>query len=211
MEHHAGAMDDRIISSAPKHYHMILCTDPVLYCRALHRITIPVMMCATARDINDYPEILQVTDYLLPSPTRRHDKALRHLILQETLRSELVKEEPEVGKQHATASQDADDSGAPQETEKKQIPQGSQGEEATGGKALRGRGGEATGGKALQGQGEEATGGKALQGQGEEATGRHKKQHRNNFNELSPPERGGPESKLSDVAGMIKGNSGNDE
>eukprot|EP00403_Amphidinium_massartii_P031185 CAMPEP_0178387076 /NCGR_PEP_ID=MMETSP0689_2-20121128/8889_1 /TAXON_ID=160604 /ORGANISM="Amphidinium massartii, Strain CS-259" /LENGTH=301 /DNA_ID=CAMNT_0020007433 /DNA_START=53 /DNA_END=955 /DNA_ORIENTATION=- len=94
MEYHTGAVDDRVISSAPKHYDLILCTDPVLYCKALQRMTVPVMMCATARDINDYPEILQVTDYLLPSPTRRHDKALRQLIFKETMEDEEVELEP---------------------------------------------------------------------------------------------------------------------
>ncbi|CAJ1359915.1 unnamed protein product [Effrenium voratum] len=80
MEFDTGTVDEKLISSAPKHYQMILCLDPVLYCRSLYRINLPVMMCATLREITEHPEILDVTDYLLPSPTRRHDAALRELV-----------------------------------------------------------------------------------------------------------------------------------
>ena len=79
MDFDTGVVDEKTISSAPKHYDMILCLDPVLYCRSLHRINVPVMMCATSREIAEHPEILNVTDYLLPSPTRRHDAALREI------------------------------------------------------------------------------------------------------------------------------------
>mmetsp|Transcript_479 Transcript_479/g.1498 ORF Transcript_479/g.1498 Transcript_479/m.1498 type:complete len:158 (-) Transcript_479:41-514(-) len=75
-----GVVDGAVISSAPKHYHMILCCDPILYCKALRNINLPVMMCATAKEITQHPEILDVSDYLLPSPTSRHDAALRQLI-----------------------------------------------------------------------------------------------------------------------------------
>merc|ERR1711972_751506 len=78
-----GVVDEMVISSAPKHYQMILCLDPVLYSRALRRINLPVMMCATAREITQHPEILDVTDYLLPSPSSRHDAALRQIIANE--------------------------------------------------------------------------------------------------------------------------------
>merc|ERR1719401_1733100 len=80
MEFDTGIVDEKVISSAPKHYQLILCLDPVLYARSLHRISVPVMMCATAREITQHPEILRVTDYLLPSPTSRHDAALRQFI-----------------------------------------------------------------------------------------------------------------------------------
>ena len=39
---------------------MILCLDPVLYCRSLRKINLPVMMCATLREITEHPEILDV-------------------------------------------------------------------------------------------------------------------------------------------------------
>mmetsp|Transcript_29863 Transcript_29863/g.79451 ORF Transcript_29863/g.79451 Transcript_29863/m.79451 type:complete len:154 (-) Transcript_29863:324-785(-) len=80
MDFHTGKVDERVIGSAPRHYELILCLDPVLYSRYLRGISLPVMMCATAREINENPEILQVTDYLLPSPSRRHDAALQQLI-----------------------------------------------------------------------------------------------------------------------------------
>eukprot|EP00435_Cladocopium_sp_Y103_P071721 s42_g38.t1 len=80
VEFDTGVVDEKLISSAPKHYEMILCLDPVLYCRSLRKINLPVMMCATLREITEHPEILDVTDYLLPSPTRRHDAALRAMV-----------------------------------------------------------------------------------------------------------------------------------
>ena len=80
MEFDTGVVDGKLISGATKHYQMILCLDPVLYCRSLHRINLPVMMCATLREITEHPEILDVTDYLLPFPTRRHDAALREIV-----------------------------------------------------------------------------------------------------------------------------------
>lgn len=80
VEFDTGVVDEKLISTAPKHYEMILCLDPVLYCRSLRKINLPVMMCATLREITEHPEILDVTDYLLPSPTRRHDAALRAMV-----------------------------------------------------------------------------------------------------------------------------------
>merc|ERR1711879_698579 len=84
-EFDTGIVDQQVIVTAPKYYQMILCLDPILYCRPLQRMTIPVMMCATARELNQYPEILEVTDYLLPSPSNRHDAALRQLVAAEFL------------------------------------------------------------------------------------------------------------------------------
>lgn len=80
-----GSMDERVISSATLHYHLILCLDPVLYARHLQRINLPIIMAATTKEIHDYPEILDVTDYLLPVPGSRHDVALRQLIAEQIL------------------------------------------------------------------------------------------------------------------------------
>uniref|UniRef100_A0A7S2I880 Uncharacterized protein n=1 Tax=Alexandrium andersonii TaxID=327968 RepID=A0A7S2I880_9DINO len=80
-----GIVDERVISAAPKYYQLILCMDPVLYCKSLKNISLPVMMCATAREIVQHPELLDVTDYLLPSPSSRHDAAVRHLIAGQIL------------------------------------------------------------------------------------------------------------------------------
>lgn len=88
IEFDTGIVDVVVISAAPRYYQMILCLDPVLYCRALRRINLPVMMCATAREIAQYPEILEATDYLLPSPSSRHDAALRALIAAEVDRKQ---------------------------------------------------------------------------------------------------------------------------
>merc|ERR1712118_299033 len=78
-------MDERVISSATLHYELILCLDPILYARHLQRINLPIIMAATTKEIHDYPEILDVTDYLLPVPGSRHDVALRQLIAEQIL------------------------------------------------------------------------------------------------------------------------------
>jgi len=85
MSFDTGVVDEKVISSAPSNYHLVLCLDPVLYSKTLRRINLPVMMCATAREISSYPEILDVTDYLLPSPSSSHDAALRQLVASQTL------------------------------------------------------------------------------------------------------------------------------
>mmetsp|Transcript_120636 Transcript_120636/g.209476 ORF Transcript_120636/g.209476 Transcript_120636/m.209476 type:complete len:151 (-) Transcript_120636:59-511(-) len=85
MQFDTGVVDEKVISSAPSNYSLILCLDPVLYAKTLRRINMPVMTCATAREISAHPEILDCTDYLLPSPSSRHDAALRQLIAAETL------------------------------------------------------------------------------------------------------------------------------
>ena len=95
MDFDTGVVDEKVISGAPKYYDMILCCDPVLYCRSLHRINVPVMMCATPREIAEHPEILNVTDYLLPSPTRRHDAALREMIAGEEIGESTGRNMPE--------------------------------------------------------------------------------------------------------------------
>merc|ERR1719181_2567632 len=87
MSFDTGVVDEKVISTAPSTYHLILCLDPVLYCKTLRRMNLPVMMCATAREISTYPEILDVTDYLLPSPSSRHDAALRQLIASQEVPS----------------------------------------------------------------------------------------------------------------------------
>ncbi|CAK0833375.1 unnamed protein product [Prorocentrum cordatum] len=108
-----GIVDEKVISSAPKHYQLILCLDPALYARSLHRISVPVMMCATAREITQHPEILRVTDYLLPSPSSRHDAALRQFIgVEELARAggdASMSEEPKRG---ASGGQDRGDGAA---------------------------------------------------------------------------------------------------
>ncbi|CAE7831132.1 XI-D [Symbiodinium sp. CCMP2592] len=98
MDFDTGVVDEKTISSAPKHYDMILCLDPVLYCRSLYRINVPVMMCATPREIAEHPEILNVTDYLLPSPTRRHDAALREITATAELGNAAKEDQPKGGK-----------------------------------------------------------------------------------------------------------------
>ena len=74
---------DSVLATATKHYHLLLCFDPVLFANALQGLNLPVMTVATAAEIAKYPEILQVTDYLLPAPSGRADAALRQLVFGE--------------------------------------------------------------------------------------------------------------------------------
>jgi hypothetical protein len=85
-----GAMSESVLSAASKRYHLILCFDPVLYCNALQGVNLPVMSVATAAEISKYPEILQVTDYLLPAPSGRADAALRQLVFGEVFKADNV-------------------------------------------------------------------------------------------------------------------------
>eukprot|EP00922_Rhytidocystis_sp_ex-Travisia-forbesii_P053440 GHVS01079235.1.p1 GENE.GHVS01079235.1~~GHVS01079235.1.p1 ORF type:complete len:162 (-),score=19.02 GHVS01079235.1:582-1067(-) len=78
-----GRCDESVIDSAAKHYSLIICVDPVLYAPYLRRVVLPVISIATAKELYEYPEILQVTDYLLPAPSNRRDAALRQMMLQE--------------------------------------------------------------------------------------------------------------------------------
>lgn len=78
-----SVMSESVLSAASKHYHLILCFDPVLYANSLQHVHLPVMTVATPREIQDYPEILQITDYLLPAPAGKADAALRQLVFGE--------------------------------------------------------------------------------------------------------------------------------
>ncbi len=78
-----GPMSETVLAAASKHYHLILCFDPVLYCSALANVNLPVMSVTTAAEISEYPEILRVTDYLLPAPNGRADAALQQVVFNE--------------------------------------------------------------------------------------------------------------------------------
>ena len=78
-------MNDSVLATAAKNYHLILCFDPVLFALSLQNLHLPIMVVATAQELAQYPEILQVTDYLLPAPTGRADAALRQLVFSEVL------------------------------------------------------------------------------------------------------------------------------
>ncbi len=78
-----GPMSESVLAAACKSYHLIMCFDPILYAKALQGINLPIMMVASAEDISKHPEILQVSDYLLPAPSGRADAALRQLVYGE--------------------------------------------------------------------------------------------------------------------------------
>ena len=85
---HHTKLDDQVISSASREYSMILCLDPILFAKSLYRVNLPVMTVATPKELHEHPEIVKMTDYLLPAPTSRHDMALAELIRRETSPSE---------------------------------------------------------------------------------------------------------------------------
>lgn len=81
--HYHNEMDENVVSGATRDYSLILCMDPITFCKALHLRNIPIMTLATAAELNKWPEILTVTDYLLPTPTSKHDAALCNLVRRE--------------------------------------------------------------------------------------------------------------------------------
>jgi hypothetical protein len=78
-----SGMSESVLAAATKNYHLILCFDPVLFASALQGMNLPVMSVATSDEVARHPEILQVSDYLLPAPTGRADAALRQLVYGE--------------------------------------------------------------------------------------------------------------------------------
>mmetsp|Transcript_15784 Transcript_15784/g.40127 ORF Transcript_15784/g.40127 Transcript_15784/m.40127 type:complete len:159 (+) Transcript_15784:49-525(+) len=78
-----GQVDSIVISSAPKYYDAIMCMDLPLYAKYLRNIALPVVMVTTARELNDYPEGIDVIDYLLPAANGKTEAALMQLLRQE--------------------------------------------------------------------------------------------------------------------------------
>ncbi len=76
------------IVNASNTYSMILCFDPVLYCKHLKGINLPVMTIARIRDINDYPEIIQITDYLMPYPSTKFQQGLQQLMFAKSVKED---------------------------------------------------------------------------------------------------------------------------
>ena len=64
-------------------YHLILCMDPLLLCRHLQGINLPVMAAATGAEVAEHPEILDAIDYLLPLPTNPSEEKLLELTYHE--------------------------------------------------------------------------------------------------------------------------------
>jgi len=79
-------LDEKAITSASKYHDLIICLDPVLFAKSLHRINLPVMTVATAEEIHEHPEILDMTDYLLPTPDTKYAQALRVLVAKNNFR-----------------------------------------------------------------------------------------------------------------------------
>lgn len=78
-----GQCDQKVIDAAPRFHSLIVCADPVLYAPYLRKVSLPVLSIVSAKELHDYPEILQVTDYLLPAPGNRKEAALRQLMFNE--------------------------------------------------------------------------------------------------------------------------------
>ena len=80
-------MSASVLAAATKNYHLILCFDPVLYASSLQGHNLPVMTVATSAELAAHPEIIKVSDYLLPAPSGRADAALRQLVFGEIFKS----------------------------------------------------------------------------------------------------------------------------
>uniref|UniRef100_A0A0G4F6K4 Uncharacterized protein n=1 Tax=Chromera velia CCMP2878 TaxID=1169474 RepID=A0A0G4F6K4_9ALVE len=95
MELRRSNLDQKVIVNATLHHDLIICLDMCLYAPFLKRKNLPVLGIATAREIVEHPEILEVMDYLLPAPTSKTDAALRQLMLKEYFEKENPKPPPE--------------------------------------------------------------------------------------------------------------------
>ena len=71
------------VEEAPMHHSLILCLDPIIYAKALYRVKLPVMMVASPHELEVHPELLHITDYLLPAIGGRHDRALCEVVRRE--------------------------------------------------------------------------------------------------------------------------------
>lgn len=83
-------VDKCLLARAPSQYDAIICLDPVLFARHLRHYTLPILGVAAIQDIREYPEILDVIDYLIPATSKRSDVTLRQIIWN----SIFSKEEP---------------------------------------------------------------------------------------------------------------------
>lgn len=79
-------VDKGLLARAPTQYDLIICLDPVLFARYLHNYTLPVLGVAAIEEIREYPEILDVIDYLIPATSRRADVTLRQIVWNNIIR-----------------------------------------------------------------------------------------------------------------------------
>mgnify|MGYP004023412005 CR=1 FL=1 len=54
MVSHHKKLDEQVISSATRDYSLILCLDPVMFAKALHRVNLPVMAVATPKEVKKF-------------------------------------------------------------------------------------------------------------------------------------------------------------
>lgn len=71
--------------SAPTVYSLIICLDPVLFARHLRNYPLPIVGVASPNEVHDYPEILDIIDYLIPATTKRSDVTIRDLLWKELI------------------------------------------------------------------------------------------------------------------------------
>ena len=75
-------LDRDFYASLSSKYGLILCTDPVLFAADLRGSLLPVMSMVTAKDIVTNPEVIEISDYILPVGNGRIETAVRQLLAE---------------------------------------------------------------------------------------------------------------------------------
>ena len=78
-------LDRDFFASLSSKYGLILCTDPVLFAGDLRGSLLPVMSLVTPQELAQHPEVLEVSDYLLPVGNGRIEVAIRQLLSEKLL------------------------------------------------------------------------------------------------------------------------------
>jgi hypothetical protein len=73
-------LDRDFYASISTKYGLILCTDPVLFAADLRGSLVPVMSMVTPKEIVTNPEVVEVSDYILPVSNGRIEVAIRQLL-----------------------------------------------------------------------------------------------------------------------------------
>lgn len=79
LEHVGSQVSAELIMRAASKYGLIICLDPVLYQPILRSSNLPVLIVATARELAENAQIVEIADYIIPQCTTRIDAAVWHL------------------------------------------------------------------------------------------------------------------------------------
>jgi hypothetical protein len=65
-------IDTEFLATCTSKYSAIICKDPVAFSDVLRGIYLPRINVASVKDVENYPEMLSISEYLLPSFENHH-------------------------------------------------------------------------------------------------------------------------------------------